>query len=82
MPESRRGKVGGKCKRATEDNEDEMHGDSKKQAKVSPVVIRSLVAEYIIDDVLPLLTVESPAFRKLVSGLLSISIWSVEMPNS
>ena len=76
---------GGKRKRTTEDNEDEMHRDSKKQAKlqrkVSPVVIRSLVAKYIIDDLLPLSTVESPAFRKLVSGLLSTSIQSVEMPN-
>ena len=76
---------GGKRKRTTEDDEDEMHRDSKKQAtlqrKVSPVVIRSLVAKYIIDDMLPLSTVESPAFRKLVSGLLSASLQSVEMPN-
>ena len=77
---------GGKRKRTTEDDEDEMHRDSKKQAtlqrKVSPVIIiRSLVAKYIIDDMLPLSTVELPAFRKLVSGLLSTSIQSVEMPN-
>ena len=76
---------GGKRKRTTEDDEDEMHRDSKKQAtlqrKVPPVVIRSLVAKYIIDDMLPLSTVESPAFRKLVSGLLSASLQSVEMPN-
>ena len=85
VPEGGEGKVGAKCKRTTEDDEDEIHRDSKKQAtlqrKVSPVVIRSLVAKYIIDDMLPLSTVESPAFRKLVCGLLSTSIQSVEIPN-
>ena len=83
-PESREGR-GGKSKRSTEDDEDVVQRDSKRQTtlqrKVSPVVIRSLVAEYIIDDMLPLSTVESPAFRKLVSQLLSSSTQSVEMPN-
>ena len=85
IPESREGRRGGKCKRDTEDDEDEMYGHSKKQAtlqrKVSPVVIRSLVAEYIVDDMLPLSTVESPAFRKLVSELMSTSVQSLEIPN-
>ena len=30
---------------------------------------RSLVAEYVVEDMLPLSTVESPAFRKLVSKI-------------
>ena len=48
IPESREGRRGGKRKRGIEDDEDEMHGHSKKQAtlqrKVSPVVIRSLTS--------------------------------------
>jgi len=36
------------------------------------------IAEYIISDMLPLSTVESPAFKKLVEG---ISICNVDMPN-
>ena len=57
IPESREGR-GGKRTRSTEDDEDVMQRDSKRQTtlqrKVSPVVIRRLVAEYIIDDMLPL----------------------------
>ena len=37
--------------------------------------------EYITDDMLPLSTVESPAFRKLVCRLLSSSVQYVELPN-
>jgi len=32
---------------------------------VSPTKIRNLIAEYMINDMLPLSTVESPGFRKL-----------------
>ena len=47
----------------------------------SPISIakaRSLISEYVIEDMLPLSTVESPAFRKLVS---SISSGQVSLPD-
>ena len=85
IPEGAEGRGRGKRKRTKEDDECEMHKDTKRQSmlqrKVSPAVVRSLVAEYIIDDMLPLSTVESPAFRKLVCRLLSSSVQSVELPN-
>ena len=34
----------------------------------SSVEVRKLVTEYIIDDMLPLTTVESPAFKKLINA--------------
>ena len=49
------------------------------QRKVPPAVVRSLVAEYIIDDMLPLSMVESPAFRKswyVGSSQVLLSLWS------
>ena len=57
-----------KHKRPAGDNGDNM---SKQQATldrrgVSLVEVRKLVTEYIVDDILPLATVESPAFKKLV----------------
>ena len=85
IPEGAEGRRCGKCKRTKEDDEYEMHRDTKRrsmlQRKVSPAVFRSLVAEYIIDDMLPLSTVESPAFRKLVCMLFSSSAQCVELPN-
>ena len=60
-----------KRKRPAGDNGDNM---SKRQATldrrgVSSVEVRKLVTEYIVDDMLPLTTVESPAFKKLVDEL-------------
>lgn len=52
--------------------------DKTKQAKLTfsrppeilkPEEVRRLVAEYVVEDMLPLSTVESPAFRKLVSKI-------------
>ena len=62
---------GGKRKRPVGDNGD---SGSKRQATldrkgVSSVEVRKLITEYIIDDMLPLTTVESPAFKKLVDEL-------------
>ena len=34
----------------------------------SSVEVRKLVTEYLIDDMLPLTTVESPAFKKLIDA--------------
>ena len=49
--------------------EDEVPRSSKRQATlqgkaVSPAAIRGLVAQFIVNDMLPLSTVESPSFRK------------------
>ena len=43
----------------------------------SPISIakaRSLISEYVIEDILPLSTIESPAFRKLVSSISSAQV--------
>jgi len=47
---------------------------SKKQLKsiITPIRIRTLVAEYVIKDMLPLSTVQSEAFTKLIAGFLLI----------
>lgn len=52
-------------------------GNKSKQPKLTfsrseilqPQEIRRLVAEYVVEDMLPLSTVESPAFRKIVSKI-------------
>ena len=44
------------------------------QATISPVKLRSLMSEYIVEDMLPLSTVDSPAFRKLFEGVYSMQI--------
>ena len=48
------------------------------KSAISLAKARSLVSEYVIEDMLPLSTVESPAFRKLVSG---ISLAQVSLPD-
>lgn len=57
----------------------EDESDKPKQQKLSffwyaimplePREIRRLVTEYVVEDMLPLSTVESPAFKKLVSKI-------------
>ena len=42
---------------------------SRSPEILKPQEIRRLVAEYVVEDMLPLSTVESPAFRKLVSKI-------------
>ena len=44
------------------------------EGKVSPEMARSLIADYVVENVLPLSTVESPAFRRLVSGIPSVQV--------
>ena len=71
---------GGKQKRPAGDIGD---SSSKRQATldrkgVSSVEVRKLVTEYIIDDMLPLTTVESPAFKKLIN---SFSPHPVQLPD-
>ena len=48
------------------------------KASVSPAKMKNLVAEYIINDMLPLSTVKSPGFKKLIAEMTSSS---VELPN-
>ena len=40
----------------------------------SPATICRLISEFIVEDVLPLSTVESPAFRKLIGGISSAQV--------
>ena len=39
------------------------------KSTVSPTRLKTLISEYIIEDMLPLSTVESQAFRRLISGI-------------
>lgn len=69
-----------KRKRSEEDNGG---NQAKRQATldrrgVSSNEVRKLVMEYIIEDMLPLTTVESPAFRKLINEL---SLCPVQLPD-
>ena len=67
-----------------EDTEINVGSKAKRQCMfvskgpVSLAKTRSLVSEYVIEDMLPLSTVESPAFRKLVN---SISLAQVSLPD-
>ena len=40
----------------------------------STAMVCSLISEYVVEDVLPLSTVESPAFRRLISGMSSVQV--------
>ena len=69
-----------KRKRSDEDNGGNR---AKRQATldrrgISSKEVRTLVMDYVIEEMLPLTTVESPAFRKLVSEL---SAHHVQLPN-
>ena len=78
------GKRNGKRKRTPVDDVDDFQRQSKRQstlitkALVSPTEIMNRIAEYIINDMLPLSTVESPSFRKLIVEMISSS---VQLPN-
>ena len=41
---------------------------------ISPAKVKGLLSEYVIEDMLPLSTVESPAFRKLITSLSSSEV--------
>ena len=45
---------------------------------IPPAKVKGLISEYVIEDMMPLSTVESPAFRKLIS---SFSSGEVSMPD-
>jgi len=64
-------------RKENETDDEQKQSDSKRQCTKtsdSPGTIRTLVEEYIISDMVPLSTVDSPAFK-------SWSICSVDMPN-
>ena len=44
------------------------------KSKASPATVRRLISEYVVEDVLPLSTVESPAFRKLIGRISSAQV--------
>ena len=41
---------------------------------MSPEAIRGLLAQFIVNDILVLSTVESPSFRKLINALLATPV--------
>ena len=41
---------------------------------LSPTTVHRLISEYIVEDVLPLSTVESPSFTKLIVGISSAQV--------
>ena len=43
-------------------------------SSINPSRLRGFVAEYIIEGVLPISTIESPAFHKLVCGVSSSNV--------
>ena len=45
-----------------------------RKGKVSLEMVRCLIADYVAEDVLPLSTVESPAFSRLISGISSVQV--------
>ena len=52
---------------------------SRPEVKMlDPGEVRRLVAEYVVEDELPLSTVESPAFQKLVSKIPAQSSYKVK----
>ena len=74
-----------KRKRRNETDGDCSNGELKRQCTLPAVLnrhsipaskLQSLLAEYVIEDMRPLSTVESPAFRKLLG-----SICSTQLPN-
>ena len=72
-------------KRKLASDDDEQQSQTKRQctlslmsSSINPSRLRGLVAEYIIEDMLPISTVESPDFSKLVCG---ISSSNVQLPN-
>ena len=66
----------GKGKRQRPNDDDDDNDDQKRQCTlpsmlrdISSTKLRKALFEYIIEDVQPLSTVESPAFRKLIGSI-------------
>jgi len=72
------GKEPAKEKRSRDSNEDEDGPPGPKRQcmllnkpAISPMKLRSLMLEYVVEDMLPLSTIDSPVFRKLIGGVYS-----------
>ena len=68
-----------KRRRGSEDVSGESSQQKKQRSLLnksmpSPTTVRRLISEYVVEDVLPLSTVESPAFRKLIGRISSAPI--------
>ena len=67
--------------------DEEQQIQAKKQCTLPSVCklnlsqLRGLVAEYIIKDMLPLSTVESPAFKRLVCSTAGTSSSNMQLPD-
>ena len=67
-------------KRSRDDAGDDDAPKAKRQCTLlnkpamSPMKLRSLMSEYIVEDMLPLSTADSPAFRKLIGGVYPTQI--------
>ena len=74
------GKEPVKEKRSRDGAEDDDEPTRKRQCTllnkpvISPIKLRSLMSEYIVEDMLPLSTADSPAFRKLIGGVYSTQV--------
>ena len=67
--ESANGKRWMDCDNTAGPNQPKRQCTFLSKSTVSPTRLRTLISEYIIEDMLPLSTVESQAFRRLISGI-------------
>ena len=72
---------GDKSRKQRRDSEDVCEQSQLKHQRVlsnksmaSPATVCRLISEYVVEDVLPISTVESPAFRKLIGGISSAQV--------
>jgi len=72
---------GSKCKRSAKDDvpRSSIRQATLQERSVSLLTVRGLVAQYVINDMLPLSTVEPFSFRLLISGLSAST--SVQLPD-
>ena len=72
---------GGESRKQKRESDDVGEPSQQKKQRVilnrslpSPTTVCNLVSEYVVEDVLSLFTVESPAFRKLIGGISSAQV--------
>ena len=62
------------CDDTDEPNQPKRQCTLLNKSTVSPTRLRTLISEYIIEDMLPLSTVESQAFRRLIGSISSAQV--------
>ena len=62
------------CDNTDESNQPKRQCTLLSKSTVCPTRLRTLISEYIIEDMLPLSTVESQAFRRLIGGISSAQV--------